>query len=191
MNNRLLGIVALIGSPMLLIEAVMYRFEQHDMTQLAAAMSLLYVVGWVCSVVGMYRLRATGSGLLGRAILVVQLVLLTLAAMWTLLYIPSPTPDTNSLIFQVTDLAWPLSHVFMLIVGIAVLRARVLAGLQRFAPLVCGLALPGSIVLSIIGGELAGSVWFAIMTALGFALLGYTIFAADSRTAPTYAFGTK
>lgn len=185
MNNRLLGIVAMIGSPMLLIEYAMYRFQDHDTTRLIAVMSLLYVVGWICSIAGMYRLRATGRSVAGQAVLVVQFFLLVLAVLWALLYILDSTPNENSLIYQVTNLAWPLSHTFMLIVGIAAIRAAVFRGLQRFAPLVAGLAFPGAIVASMIAGDVASGVWFGVMTALGFALLGYTIFASDQRTALT------
>jgi hypothetical protein len=134
MNNRVLGAIALVGSPMLLIEYMLYGFEQHDTTQLVAAMSLLYIIGWICSMIGMYRLRATGHHLIGRSILVVQVALLVLAALWALLYIPDAMPNQESIFYQVTDIAWPLSHVFMLITGIAAATTGVFHGCHHAKP---------------------------------------------------------
>lgn len=191
MNNRILGVIALLGSPMLLIEYALYRFEQHDTTQLVAVLSLLYTIGWICSMIGMYRLRATGHHLIGRGIIAVQIVLLALAALWALLYIPDATPNQGSIFYQVTDVAWPLSHVFMLVTGIAAAVAGVFKGWHRYAALLAGLSLIGSILVSLIAGETAGSVWFAVVTALGFGLLGYAVLVSEEQPALRYASQIK
>lgn len=191
MNNRILGVIALVGSPMLLIEYTLYRFEQHGMTQLLGAMSLLYIIGWICSMIGMYRLRATGHHLIGRGILTVQVVLLVLAALWALLYIPDATPNQESIFYQVTDVAWPLSHVFMLITGIAAAITGVFQGLYRYAALLAGLSLVGSILVSIVAGDTAGSIWFSVVTALGFGLLGYAVLVSEEQPALRYASHAK
>jgi hypothetical protein len=86
-----------------------------------------------------------------------------------------PNPDQSTLFYHITDIAWPFSHAFMLVVGITVLVARVLPGWQRVAPLLCGLVLPLSFIAAILAGDLALRVTFAVGTAVTFALLGWSV----------------
>ncbi len=187
MNTRLLGIAGMISAPMLLVEGILNGFQQVEVNQLIGVLSLIYSGGWMCSVIGLRRLSATGSRVPGKAILVVQLVLLALAIAWALIHVANPSPNKDSVIYQITDVAWPLSHVFMLVVGIAALVARVLPRWQRITPLLCGLALPGAILGGVVGGELTGAIAFGVHTAVAFLLLGYTVFSTERGAAPAYA----
>jgi hypothetical protein len=59
----------------------------------------------------------------------------------------------------------------MLVVGVAVLRARVLAGWRRWTPLACGLVLPLALVAAAAGGRAAMGWVFLPGTAATFAAL--------------------
>jgi len=97
----------------------------------------------------MLRVAGTGSG---TALLFgVQIIGLSLAACQNLLQILGRA-DTNSRIFQIADTAWPFSHIFMLVIGVATLRGRVWTDWRKFIPLHCGLALP----LAVAAGGLRG-----------------------------------
>jgi hypothetical protein len=74
----------------------------------------------------------------GAAVLfAVQMVGLALAASQDLQDLAGVKP-LGAAAYSVTDVAWPLSHVFMLAVFAAVWRARVWTGWRRWTPLACG-----------------------------------------------------
>ncbi len=183
---RLLGTLGMIGSPMLLLESILYGFQRHESGPLVGVLSFVYIVGWLCSIIGLSTLNATGTSRLGRAVLGVQLVGLTLAAAWAIFCI-IPISDKDSIFYQVTDAAWPLSHVFMIVVGIAALLAKQLPGWQRFVPLLCGLALPVGVLGGAIGGGLMADITFSVATALAFFLLGYAVRTHDHAIHGSYA----
>ncbi len=172
---RLLGTLGMLGAPFLFIEGLAHGFHATGNTPLGGFLELFYLGGWVSSVVGLGMLHAAGRGKAGKIILGLQLLGLTLAAAFSLFGIVLPNLSPDNLLYQITDTAWPLSHTFMLVVGIAVLRAKRLSGWGRFAPLACGLAVPLLIGVSIIGGEQAGVLFFGLYTWLAFTLLGHAV----------------
>jgi len=187
MNARLLGILGMVGAPMLLVEGILFNFQQHETTQLVGLLGLIYTGGWLCSLIGLYRLNAAGHRAAGKAVLIVQMALVALAIMWAIIHVSAASPNKDNFAYQVTDLGWPLSHVFMIVVGIAALIARVLPGWQRFTPLLCGLALPAAIVGSIAAGDTASNIIFPAYTAVAFMLLAYTVYTSERSAARTYA----
>lgn len=173
---RWLGTLGMIGAPALLIEGI-YRDlvhmtrEQDD--KVIALLSLVYITGWVASAVGMRRLRVTGKGWSGALVFVLQLLGLCLAGFWAVALLIGLDAGQGSLIFAVTDPFWPLSHLFMLVVGLFVWKAGVWRGWRLLAPFLCGLALLLFFVAKPLGSE---SVYpFLIMTAVGFTLLGLSV----------------
>jgi hypothetical protein len=191
MNTRLLGTLGMLGSPMLLVEGLLYRFQQRDTDQLIAVLGLLFVGGWICSVLGLRTLKATGTGVLGKAVLVVQLIGLALAGLWAIIHIVNPNPDTGNILYAVADAAWPLSVIFMIVVGIATLIAKRLPGWQRLTPLLCGLALPVAILAGMVAGEQAGAVAFGIYTAVAWMLLGYAVRTSKRTATSEYALSAS
>ncbi len=79
--------------------------------------------GWICSNTGMWRMRAAGTGKWGRAVLQIQLVGLVLAFMFGL-FEAMGLLGRDSIIFNITDAAWPLSMLWMLVVGATVIVAK-------------------------------------------------------------------
>ena len=80
MNTRLLGTIGIISSPMLLIQGVRSGFDLSTSDRLDAALGLVFLVGWACSVAALRVLRATGTGRTGAVLLAVQAGGLSLAA---------------------------------------------------------------------------------------------------------------
>jgi len=175
LNTRLLGTLGMLASPMMLVEALYAGFQQHGTDQFIGLLGVIYMGGWMCSIAGLRALNATGQGRVGRALLIIQLIGLSIAALWSGHHLFTTNPQTEHTLYILTDLAWPLSHLFMIVVGIATLVTRNLQDWRRFTPLFCGLALPAAIIASIIAGETALGIVFSTGTTTAFALLGYAV----------------
>jgi hypothetical protein len=177
-SNRLLGTLGMVAAPFLCLEFMLVGLTfdgTKTPNQFVGALELVYLGGWLASAAGLRRLRVTGAGAAGRVIFVIQLIGLTLAALFTIQGIVQTNPDTTSIFFKVTDAAWPLSHLFMLIVGAFVLKAGVWRGWRRFAPLLCGLALPALFAANAIFGSKVGGIVFGLGTTATFMALGYAV----------------
>lgn len=185
-SNQLLGTIGIIGGPMLLAEALFFglAFGASGLAhRLLGVLELIYVGGWMCSAIAMRRARVTGNDRLGKATFVVQMTGLMLAALFSAQGIVQSKPDADSLLFKVTDAAWPLSHMFMLVVSIMVWRAGVWRGWRRIAPLLCGLALPVFFAANALGAKEIGLILFPALTAVGFMSLGYAVRTTTVQTA--------
>lgn len=174
-TNRVLGTLGMLAGPMMLAEMLIFGFTQHGSNHLIGVLGTVYVAGWICSAVGMRRARVTGDGALGKGAFVVQIAGLLLAFLWSVQEIVYSGADRSGIFYGVTDAAWPLSHLFMLVVGALTLRAGVWKGWRRFAPLVVGLALPAGIAAASAVGQQAMGIAFGSMTAVGFLALGYAV----------------
>lgn len=182
MNNRMLGIIAMICAPALLIEGLLLRGQENAV--ITGVASMVFMAGWICSNIGMRRMWATGTGKWGRAVLLVQLVGLVLAFMFGF-FEATGLLGRESIIFNVTDVAWPLSMLWMIVVGITVIAAKRLSGWQRFVPLLCPLWLLSAAVGLVLGETVALIAGFGY-AAVFWALLGYVVLLSESRQpAPT------
>ena len=178
MNNRTLGTLAMICAPALLIEELLLRDQES--AAITGIASMVFMAGWICSNTGMRLMEATGTGTWGRAVLLVQLVGLVLAFAFGF-FEATGLLGRESIVFNLTDAAWPLSMLWMVVVGITVIRAKRLSGWQRFVPLLCPFWLPIAIVSSIAFGDTAGGIVGFGYAAVLWALLGYVVMRADSR----------
>lgn len=178
MTNRVLGILAMICAPALLIEGLLLRGQES--AAITGIASMVFMAGWICSNTGMRRMEATGTGTWGRAVLLIQLVGLMLAFAFGF-FEATGLLGRESTVFNLTDAAWPLSMLWMVVVGITVLRAKRLSGWQRFVPLLCPLWLLITIVASIAFGDTAGSIMGFGYAAVLWALLGYVVARSESR----------
>ncbi len=183
MNNRVLGTIAMICAPALLIEVLLLWGQEN--AAITGIASMVFMAGWICSDIGMWRLRATGTSKWGRAVLLIQLVALVLAFMFGF-FEATGLLGRESIVFNVTDAAWPFSMLWMIVVGITVVLAKGFSGRQRFVPLLCPLWLPVSIVVSIAFGDTVGNIVGFGVAAVLWALLGYVVVRSDSQqSAPT------
>jgi hypothetical protein len=180
MNNRTLGTLAMMCAPALLVEAILTGGEERPLV--IGLASMVFMAGWICSNTVMRRTQAAGTGRWGRAVLLVQLVGLVLACLFGLFEATGLIGDDNP-VFVATDLAWPLSMLWMLVVGITVVVAKRMSGWRRFVPLLCGLWLPLGIPLEAALGEQAGSIMFGV-SAVFWVLLGYAVRGSSEQTMP-------
>jgi hypothetical protein len=181
MNNRVLGTIAMICAPALLVEALLLRGQVNNVVTGIAGM--VFMAGWISSNIGMQRMRAAGAGKWGQAVLLVQLVGLVLAFLFGFVE-ATRLFDKNDIVFIVTDVAWSLSMLWMLVVGITVVVARRLSGWQRFIPLLCPFWLPIALFLSAALGDWAGFIGVGYAAVL-WGLLGYIVFVSRDRQQPT------
>ena len=182
MNNQTLGTIAMICAPALLIEGLLVR--GGDNAVITGIASMVFMAGWICTNAGLRRMQAAGTGKWGRTVLLIQLAGLVLAFLFGFFEATSLL-GRDSIIFNVTDAAWPLSMLWMIVVGVTVIVAKRISGWPRFVPLLCPLWLPTAIAGTMAFGATGGFFGVAYATVL-WALLGYIVVRSDSRQpAPT------
>lgn len=179
LDNRVLGAIAMISAPMLL---VFFMFGETDPSvpktlsgELMSLTGVLYIGGWMCGAVGMRRLRATGKGRASRIVFIVQMMLLSFALLYSVMEVCGFSYENGGLIFAVADNGYPLSHLFMIWVGAFVWRAKAWNGAAKIAPLLVGAALPVFFALSPFVGMKTAGFGFGALTAAGLGIIGYTI----------------
>ena len=181
MSNKALGTIAMICAPAMLVEALILRGQDNGL--IVGLASMVFMAGWICSNTVMRRLRAAGTGKWGRVALGVQLFGLSLAFMFGF-FEATGLLGRESLVFNVTDAAWPLSMLWMLVVGISVIAAKGFSGWRRFVPLLCGFWFPIGMVAMIAFGDESGMIGFGL-AAVFWALLGYVARTSGESSAVT------
>jgi len=178
-GNRVLGLLGIIGAPMMLI---FFMFGNMDGSapktpeeRLMCMTGVFYMGGWICSAVGMRRLRATGDRLGGKIVFIIQITLLSFALLFSVMEVGGYDFRNGGLLFALADAGYPLSHLFMNVVGIFVVRAKVWQGLPKFAPFLVGITLPVTLALMAIGYVNVAGFFFGGMTTSGLAIIGYTV----------------
>lgn len=182
-NNRIFGLLGIIGAPMLLLQFLLgtrgMNAEGGERNALIALLGVLYIAGWICGAIGMFRGKFYGQGKASKVVFTLQMILLSLALMFSVFETFGVTYENGGLLFAVLDAGYPLSHLFMMVVGIFVLRARSWQGFSKFAPLIVGFALPLTLGLMPLLGEKIGIVLFSTLTAIGLATIASMVFRAD------------
>ena len=178
MNTRTLGIIGMLCSPFLSIDSfVSGAFQNYQPSTLSGIFSFIYMTGWVCSIVGLFRFHATGVRPWVKTIFIIQLLFLTLGEIWNVYSIIKPLE--TSLLFRILDLFWPISNCFMFFTGLAVIRAKRLAGWKRYIPLVVGLWFPVCLVLIrlLFGSSQVTLYVTPVYSTTAWLLLGYVVYA--------------
>src|SRR5687767_509931 len=81
-SNKTLGIIAMICSPFLFVEMLSdHKFGLKN-TPAAGIADLIYMTGWICSILGLIRQEATGNKLWGKRLLRLNLIFLGVACIW-------------------------------------------------------------------------------------------------------------
>ena len=179
---RLLGTLGVIAAPMMAAVGFYHYFVEVPLgqsTQAEGVLGIIYIAGWMCSAAGMRWLGVTGTGTASTVAFVLQMLGLALAAAFSLQEIFRFDMLEGSSLLNVTDAAWPLSHLFMLAIGGLVVKAGIWKGWRRLAPVVCGLALPSFFISMAIGAPAVGFVLFPVLTTIGFSMLGFAVRTSD------------
>jgi apolipoprotein N-acyltransferase len=80
MSNKLLGILALIGAPWLFIGTSMEQRMPHlSDSWFTGVWGIIFISGWMCAVIALKRLRATGNTSFGKILLIVLIISLSIA----------------------------------------------------------------------------------------------------------------
>jgi hypothetical protein len=155
MSNKILGAIAMACAPFLFVDFLVHGMgEEFEHTSLSGLFSLVFMIGWMCGVVVLLRVFATGTGRFGRGVLYVQLFTLGLANVWNVWEVVSP--GASSPVYFVLDFFWPLSQVVLLVIGVTVAvkgQSGPGRGVARFVPLMAGLWFPVTIVLMVVFGQ--------------------------------------
>lgn len=172
-HDRILGTLGMLGSPFLFLSLAANGFAQGDSNRLGAALGLLFAAGWLANVLGLRALAVAGTSRPARVLLAIQVVTVTLAGIFQVYEFAAP--GSGSLLYTITDVAWPLSMLLLLITGIVALRARTFDGWLRFTPLLAALWLPLGIAEMAAIGETVGQAVGGLHTAIGWFLIGYAV----------------
>jgi hypothetical protein len=184
MNNKTLGTLALIGAPFMVIGMYLEQTYQHlSDSWFTGVWGLIYITAWMASIVALRRMNATGNSRFGKAILWVITVTLILANISNVYQLFAPRD--KSILFIILDAFWPISNLIMLVVGITVIRAKVLSGWQRFVPLVVGLWFPlTALGLIFVGRDAPVMVLVPYYTAIAWSLLAIVVLTNQEKPKP-------
>jgi len=145
-----------------------------DNSRLELAGSFAFQLGILSLIAALWITRATGPGRWGRAVLSVQLVLVLLAIGWTLPHLAEPNMNDEGIIVAL-DAAWPLSMLWLIVVGGTVARARRWPSRIRWLPLIASLWFPVTVLASAAGewpALVVSSLWLiATYATLGVLLM--------------------
>jgi hypothetical protein len=175
-RTRILGMIGIAGAPWMLIDFMDNGLYNHfEDTPASGVRGFLFITGWTCSIWGLYRLQAAGTKDWGRAILLIQIVLLLLANGWNLYVIVRP--QGNDWIFKKLSYFWMASAFFMLVTGVAVIAAKKWQGFKRYLPLLAGLWIPiiFFVVSRIFGLTLTTLIISGVYATVVFTLLGFSV----------------
>ena len=183
-TNRILGVVGMILSPMLFLASFFYapQLDQPNPLQFWANLGgFLYLLGAIASATAVRNLRVTGTGRGAAVLYIVQMIGLFLAMGFDVLEYAAP-PLRETWLFFITDMAYPFSHLLMIIVGVAIVRAGVWRGWRRIPAFLVGLALPSFIGLSLAFGRENTGFIFPLMVTAGFFTLGLAVFTTKTNS---------
>jgi hypothetical protein len=177
-SNRLLGNLGMLGALMLFAEmvvrALMNEPEKLD-ERFVGLLGVFYIGGWIATAIAMRKLKVTGEGNASRIVFILQMVGLILAFLFSVQELFGQTYATGGVFWKITDIAYPFSHVFMIVVGVLVWRARVWKGSARIAPLFVGLMLPMFVAFALTGTNQLGAVIATGSAAIGFVIIALTV----------------
>jgi hypothetical protein len=179
-SMQMLGLIGMICSPMLFFGTFFYPsdFVQETPNQIyITAFGVLYMAGAIASAIAMRRQRVTGNDTGAKILFIVQIIGLILAMCSDLLGFGSQSFKESTLFFAF-DMFYPFSHVLMIIVGIAVIRAKIWRGWKKIPALLVGFALPLFFASSALFGGENVLFTFIVPVTLGFFLLGLAVAAS-------------
>ena len=173
--NRRYGAALAAGSAAWAVCALIAGpIKDGDNSRLELAGSFAFQLGLLCLIAALWQTNATGTSRWGRAVLSVQTVLVLLAVGWTVPHLFEPNMNDEGIIVAL-DAAWPLSMLWLIVVGATVARAQRWPGALRWAPLLASLWFAVTILASAAGewpALVVSSLWLtATYGALGLMLM--------------------
>lgn len=178
-TNKFMGTCGMMAAPFLTFLLLSGQAANADNTSIGGLFGLIYMLGWQCSIIGLIQLQAAGTRKKDNILFYIQLFLLTIANIWNIWVIIDPT--NTSTFFFVLDLFWPLSNLFMLVLGIVIARKGILKGWRRYVVLGVGLWLPFALGTSLLLGRDSHFAYYpgALYSIVAWTLLGWMVYEGD------------
>jgi hypothetical protein len=174
-TNKRLGAMAMMAAPFLFLQMMLDKESNDYNSSLGGFFDLVYMLGWMCSIIGLQRSQVFGTKKGENILLQVQLGLLLLANIWNVWVIFDPANKSN--LFFVLDMCWPLSNICLLVIGISIAITGKLRGWKRYVVLVAGLWLPVAFSSMIIFGRSNASLFIGgTYSTIAWFLLGWMVF---------------
>jgi len=175
MNQKTIGIIALICSPFLAIDLTIHGgFDDYNPSSIGGLFNLIYMTGWLLSVFFLYQ-KHSGANKIVKTIFLIQIIFLALAEISNVWLIIDPKPSNS--IYTMLDFFWPISNAFMFITGLAIVVSKKIGGWQRFVPLFVGFWLPTGLCVSLYLGRTPATVCFiSIYSAIAWSLLALSVY---------------
>jgi len=175
MNQKTIGIIALVCSPFLAIDLTIHGgFNDYNSTSLGGLFNLIYMTGWLLSVLALYQMHSRSKKIV-KTIFLIQILFLVLAEISNVWLIIEPRPSNT--LYTILDLFWPISNAFMFFTGLTIVLSKQLRGWRRFIPLFVGLWFPTGLCVSLAVGRTPLTVYFiSIYSAIAWLLLALTVY---------------
>lgn len=182
-SNKTLGAIAMFGAPFLFLEMCSdYKFG-FGKTAAAGICDLIYMIGWLCSVIGLIKLNATGNSKWGKRLLRLNLVFLGMACIWNIW--EAVDPNNTSTLYRILDSFWPASNVLLFITGIVIAVQGKLTGFARYTALIAGFWLGFAMIFGTLAGGKNELSFYVIggYSVVAWFLLGLTIYRSEATVA--------
>lgn len=184
LNARILAAIGIaLAAPSFVLNVIAHDgvLPSENLDRTDGAFSLMLMAGAAFVVAALFAVRPSPLGRIGRRLLVVEAVMVTLAAVWAALLMVDPAivEDPNPLV-AICDACWPLHQVFMIVVGIAAVRAAHWPKPERFS--LFGPAV-GLLILGI-GAGTGVDLLAAVGIGLGWTIAGAGVIAVTSERRP-------
>ena len=115
-SYRIFGLLGILSSLVILPYMMNSMAVDTQPVLLTSVLGLIFQLGGVCSAIGMYQTHATGNRVAGKTILI---IFHSLASLFQV--IEYQQLGVDSLLWNITDIGWPLGFFFMLITGSVVI----------------------------------------------------------------------
>jgi hypothetical protein len=184
MNNVstwLATVGVLVAAPAFLLNFVAHGgmlTSVEDADRADGAFSLMFMAGVALIVAGLLMAKPSPVGCKGRWLLNIEATMVVWAAIWAIFIIADPgNIESNSPLIFIGDACWPLHQLFMIVVGIAAVRAG-----QWPKPAVYALFGPAAGVIVLLFAAIINvDVIAATAIGAGWAIAGMGVIAVTSR----------
>ena len=180
-SNKTLGIIAMIGAPFLFLEMSTGNFGLAN-TPAPGLCDLMYMIGWLCSIIGVRRQHAAGDNKHAKRLMNLNIIFLCFACVWNIWEAIDPTNST--ILYRILDAFWPASNMLLLITGIMIAIKGKLTGFSRYTPLIAGFWLVFACLFGMIAGR--SPISFYVIggyTIVAWFLLGWSVYKSGNKEA--------
>ncbi|HUC81905.1 MAG TPA: hypothetical protein VMR70_13370 [Flavisolibacter sp.] len=184
-TNKFLGTCGMMAAPFLTFALISGQVANAANTSIGGFFGLVYMLGWQCCIVGLINVQAAGPRKKDNLLFYIQLLLLTIANIGNVWVMIDPCADSPY--FMLLDNFWPLSNLFMLVIGIVVARKAVLKGWRRYVALGVGLWLPFAMATSLLLGRESHFAFYpgALYSFIAWTALGWMVYESEGTDTAT------